>query len=291
MARKQEDNLKYFPLVVDFFEKDKRIRRLITKFGADGALYYIYILCKAYSNSYYVVYDDDFIEDAATDINCSTEKIALMTKYLLDKTLLDSTLFNTVKILTSHGIQHQYQESMKGKARDVDVNRSWWLLEEEETHEFIKVRPYDNKSEKKTDKSTGNTDKSTGNTTKEKRVKEKKREEIKLNEKRGEESFSPLSPSKEEVMEACRKSGYIYVDPERFYDFCKGKKLKGWEDMLGKWDREDRESFHAKNPPMTPQQMIIMMQDKGFTENDAAYAMVEARKRELKEERYGQQIP
>lgn len=167
MSRHRKAGLGYFPLDTGFFE-DKRIRRLTARFGADGPLFYIYVLCKAYASGYCVDYSTDFEEDAALDLGCSAEKIGLMLHYLLDKSLLDSTLFNTVKVLSSHGIQSQFQAIKKSLKRDVEVDSSSWILEKSETEGFIKVRHPENKSGINSDKSGINADKSGINATKEK---------------------------------------------------------------------------------------------------------------------------
>lgn len=172
MSRPKKDGLSYFPLDTGFFE-DKRIRRLASRFGADGPLFYIYILCKAYDNGYCIATDDDFAEDAALDLHCSEEKIELMLHYLLDKSLLDSTLFSTVKVLSSHGIQTQYQAIKKALKRDIEVDGDSWILNESETEGFIKVRQNENKSEKNPDKSGINCDKSGINPLKERESKVK----------------------------------------------------------------------------------------------------------------------
>ena len=152
MGRRLNSGLRYFPLDVGIFE-DKSIRRLRSKFGADGPMLYIYILCMAYRNGYYVEYTEDFAEDAAEDIGCTPEKIGLMVNYLLSKSLLDRTLFDTVKVLSSHGIQLQYQTSMKGLKRDIEVDGRLWILSKDETAGFVKVRLSENKSGENTDKS------------------------------------------------------------------------------------------------------------------------------------------
>lgn len=152
MGRRLNSGLRYFPLDVGIFE-DKSIRRLRSKFGADGPMLYIYILCMAYRNGYYVEYTEDFAEDAAEDIGCTPEKIGLMVNYLLSKSLLDRTLFDTVKVLSSHGIQLQYQTSMKGLKRDIEVDARLWILSKDETAGFVKVRLSENKSGENADKS------------------------------------------------------------------------------------------------------------------------------------------
>lgn len=175
MSRQKSNGLGYFPLDVDFFEKDKRIRRLIGRFNSDGALFYIYLLCKIYEHSYYIVCDDDFMDDAATDLRCSKEKIGLMLDYLLNKLLLDRKLFDTVKVLTSHGIQKQYQMSCKAMKRTcVDVDERLWILSSEETSELIQVHSVYDNSKKKDDNSGNNQDNSEKKAAKE--SKENKRE-------------------------------------------------------------------------------------------------------------------
>lgn len=159
MGRRLNSGLRYFPLDVGIFE-DKSIRRLRSKFGADGPMLYIYILCMAYRNGYYAEYTEDFAEDAAEDIGCTPEKIGLMVNYLLSKSLLDRTLFDTVKVLSSHGIQLQYQTSMKGLKRDIEVDGRLWILSKDETAGFVKVRLSENNSGENTDNSGENTDKS-----------------------------------------------------------------------------------------------------------------------------------
>lgn len=242
MSRQCKTGLSYFPLVVGFFE-DKRIRRLIARFGADGAAAYLYLLCRIYEQGYYVEYTDDLVDDAALDINCSPEKIGLVVSYLLDKSLLNNKLFSTVKALSSHGIQTQYQEAMRKLKRDVEVDGKFWLLNEDETLGFIKVRPFENKSEKKADKSEILSDKS------EKKAL-KKRKENKRKEKESIEAFQP--PTLQAVIDYCkeRKSS---VNPKKFFDYfdvagwidSKGNPVKNWKQKLITWENNEREKEAA----------------------------------------------
>ena len=183
MSRTATNNLDYFPLDVGFIQ-DSRIKRLRAKFGSDGPLYYLYVLMRCYGEKgYYVELTEDFQEDAAADLGCSIEKIGLMNSYLLNKSLLDDTLFSTITVLSSHGIQSQYQKSVKSLRRDIDVDGRIWILEKEETEPFIKVRSFANKSSNKGDKSCKKDDKSSDYDTN--KIKGNK---IKLNESKGNES-------------------------------------------------------------------------------------------------------
>ena len=192
---------------------------------------YLYILCTAYGGTgYYVPYSDDFVEDAALDIGCTVEKIGLMVSYLLDKSLLDGTLFNTVKALSSHGIQTQYQLSKQGSKQLIEVDSKFWILEKSETREFIKVRLNENSSEKK---AVSSEKKST------KESKENKRKEKESNVLR----FTP--PALKEVTEYCsqRKNG---ISPQRFIDYYEargwkysgGVAMKDWRAAVRLWEQK-----------------------------------------------------
>lgn len=195
MSRTKREGMKYFPLDVDFFS-DKRIRRLISNFGADGAAYYLYILCQVYEKGYYLPYSQDFQEDAALDLQCARDKISAMTEYLADRALLDERLLREERVLSSHGIQAQYQESMKLLRRDVEVEPGRWILDELETLAFIKPRTEGEAPGEAADKSGENADKSCKNA-----LKEKKENKNKL---KGKEKQAP-SPAGAVSMEALRR--------------------------------------------------------------------------------------
>lgn len=212
MSRTADWSLKYFPLDVAFFE-DKRIRRLRSKFGAEGPMLYIYILCHAYGGTgYYLPYTEDWVEDAAEDIGCSAEKIGLMLHYLLDKSLLDSTLFTTVKVLSSHGIQAQYLRSKKGSKQTIEVDARLWLLSESETAGLVKVRHFSETSEK----IPFNSEKKGFNSEK-KATKESKVNKTKLKGKEECAHAPCAAPSLEEVCLYNKELG-SKVDPVKFYE-------------------------------------------------------------------------
>lgn len=237
MSRTKDDGLSYFPLDVGYF-KDERIRRLAGRFGSDGPLFYIYVLCRIYENGYVIVMNDDFTEDAALDVHCSTEKIGLMLEYLLSRSLLKAlpvdTSLGTVTYLTSHGIQAQYQKSARGKKRDIEVDDTLWILNSSETEGFIKVCPSENKSRKKDDNS-GEKAINPGNKPQSK-VKEKKVKESKV------KRIDP--PSRDEVRAYARSRGSS-VDPDRFYDYfsegnwidSKGNPVLNWKQKFITWEK------------------------------------------------------
>lgn len=199
MSRTKKNGLDYFPLDTDFF-KDDRIRRVAVRFGADGPLLYIYILCRVYRDGYAVELNEDFLEDAALELHCGIDKVAEIIRYMTDRSLLSQIQTESRTFLTSHGIQKQYQQSMSGRKREVFVDSDLWILSDFETEKFLqKVTKYD-KSEKYDYKSEiydDNSPDSPGNGTQSKiksktKIKEDKREKenIKEKEKEAEKNIS-----------------------------------------------------------------------------------------------------
>lgn len=275
MARPTKIELDYFPLDCRLNDRMKLIE---AEFGLAGFAIIIKIFQKIYGGKgYYCEWNEEVILLFAREINAGGNIVSEVIEGALRRGIFSKEMYDKYGILTSERIQTTYFDAASRRdcinIDDRYLLISYTLLPENVSRNGVNVN--------RNPVNVGNNP--------QKKRKEKKREEKKLNEKRGEEVTPP--PSLNDVRECCKQFGYIYVNPERFHKFISGKKIPEWRDHLAKWDREDRESFLAKNPPMTPQQMIIMLQDKGFSENDATYAMVEARKRELKEERYGQQIP
>ena len=177
MARPKKQGLLYFSFDTDFFYSDRRIKALRSRFGNDGIVLYIWILCEAYKDKgYYLVYDEDCIDNMITDLGLTEGFIEQVMEYLASRSLLIkiSTLAGPVTTITSPGIQKRYQEAMKGQKRTVDVYSEIWLLKKDETASFIKVTQKVAISEK-------NPSISEKNPLKEKKIKESKVKENKTN--------------------------------------------------------------------------------------------------------------
>lgn len=157
MARPQKKGLDYFPFDIDFFD-DVKIKIVRAKFGSDGVLLYIYLLCTIYKNGFYIVCDDDFRYVISDDLGMSEDKIGQMLSFFLKRSLFDDTLFKADKILTSTGIQRRFQEAVKQRAskNPVQVSEKLWLISKNETMSFIKVCPVGGYSENNEDYSENN---------------------------------------------------------------------------------------------------------------------------------------
>ena len=109
MARPKKSGLSYFPLDTDFFDNDSRIKILKARYRADGIMIYVYLLCEIYKNGYYIQVDDDLEYIIASELGVSVDKVKQVLNFLLKKSLFDSKLFSSDKVLTSAGIQKRFQ--------------------------------------------------------------------------------------------------------------------------------------------------------------------------------------
>lgn len=143
MARPKKSGLSYFPLDTDFFE-DNKIRILKARYGNDGMILYIYLLCGIYKEGYYMQVDDDFEYILSDDLGMDQNKAKQVLNFLLSRSLFDNTLFQSDKVLTSAGIQRRFQLAVKERARKnpITVGR-YWILSKEDTEPFIKCTLFD----------------------------------------------------------------------------------------------------------------------------------------------------
>lgn len=154
MGRPRKQGLDYFPVDTDIYD-DFGIRVLISKYGCDGIGVYTYILSKIYrGKGYYIEHTEDLELIASQDLRMSREKVRQIIAYLISRSLLasiTSTLAIPVTVITSTGIQRRYQEAVKVRASKnaVEVRAEFWLLTDEETESFIKVKSFLSNSEKK----------------------------------------------------------------------------------------------------------------------------------------------
>ena len=252
MARPQKKGIDYFPFDVGFF-KDRKIKALKGRFGADGIMIYIFLLCEAYDEEYYIQADEEFIDYAAGELSMSFEKIGQVINFLCRRSLFDNTLFTSDKVLTSHGIQRRFQLAIKTRAQKtpVEVERKYWVLNESETEPYIKVVKNYGSSEKNSSSSEKNPDFSEKNSYK---VKESKVKESKVY-MGSENSSEPSSPKhkygeyknvllSDEDMEKLKTefpNDYLNrIERLSAYVASTGKKYKNHLATIRNWARSDK---------------------------------------------------
>lgn len=140
MARPIKKGLSYFPFDVDIF-KEVKIRILMANYGANGVLLYIYLLTAVYNNGYYIKCNEDLLYVASADLGVSPQKAREIIQFCCKRSLFDDALFRKRQVLSSVGIQRRYQEMVKARAvkRTVKVQGELWLLDCDETKNFITV--------------------------------------------------------------------------------------------------------------------------------------------------------
>ena len=175
MARPIKKGLSYFPFDVDFFT-DLKIRCLRGKYGIDGVMLYIFLLCAIYSAGYYITYDDDLIYIVSDELKISENRTRLIFDHLINRSLLNCISVDSVKVLTSASIQRRYQEAKKSSRKDIEVIEEFWVLKKNETWSFIKVRPFKNYTCKNPDYTCKNPDYTCKNDTKKSKEKKSKEE-------------------------------------------------------------------------------------------------------------------
>lgn len=184
MARPIKKGLSYFPFDVDIF-KDVKIRILMANYGANGVLLYIYLLTAIYNNGYYIKCNEDLLYVASADLGVSPQKAREIIQFCCKRSLFDDDLFRNRQALSSVGIQRRYQEMVKARAvkKTVKVQGKLWLLDCDETKNFIMVCSPEGEQDINCINSVINGSKSQINTTN-----KSKENKSKINESKEEES-------------------------------------------------------------------------------------------------------
>lgn len=243
MGNLKSEGFRYCQQDTDTFF-DAKIRTLIARHGCDGYALWDYIKQAAYrEHGYYMEWTEDRQDLASADLYMSYEKIGLILDYLLRRSLLVDVSGKSrsgVKVLTSHGIQVRFQQMSKAMKRSPIVEKSYWVLSEDETLDMVSFAQKSENSGMIGQNSGIKADNS--GICEQKKIKEK---EIKLNKKR-ERTFVP--PTEEEVTAFCRENGYA-VDAGRFVDYNNSigwmvgnRRMTDWQASVRNWERRDAEA-------------------------------------------------
>ena len=119
MARPKKENLDYYPKDTSQFS-NRKIRRLLSKFGAKGYLIYEYILMLIYGGKgYYILVDNNLAFDISDYLNydISEELVKQVISSCIEYELFDIEKYEVFATLTNKNIQNNYILARRGETK------------------------------------------------------------------------------------------------------------------------------------------------------------------------------
>lgn len=136
MARPNKTGLDYFPFDVDFFA-DEKIAAISGEFGIKGEITVVKLLCAVYRNGYFILWDEPLKYKLLRDLpGVSAELLDQIINRLVKWGFFDEGLFNSVKVLTSRGIQKRFFSITRRRGLSIDAK---YLLAENGRNGVIDV--------------------------------------------------------------------------------------------------------------------------------------------------------
>jgi len=131
MARTAKKGLEYLPLDVNIFS-DIKIIKLRHKCDEDAPMIFIALLCEIYREGYYIKWDEDFAYVLAEKTHKSEDYINEVLNVCFEVELFDEEIFAQYRVLTSQGIQRQYNQIGEKSKRTGRVKEYSLLFSPEE---------------------------------------------------------------------------------------------------------------------------------------------------------------
>lgn len=131
MARPVKPGINYFPFDTNFFS-DLRIRKLIRYQGGQAITVYLMLLCSIYRNGYYIRWDDSLPFILSELSGYDEEFILTVIGCCFDIGLLDQSLYESDRVLTSRAIQMRYHTICTQSHRTNTIS-DFSLIKSEET--------------------------------------------------------------------------------------------------------------------------------------------------------------
>ena len=290
MGRPLKTGLEYYPVDTDIFS-DIKVRKLIKYHSAAGFTVYSFLLGMIYRNGYYLDYDQDLPFIVSDALGMPEEDVKNIINGCLDVRLFDEKHFSYNKILTSKGIQERYHFVCQASKRSTTITK-YNLVSSEETpviSEQIQVSSEKNKQ--KLISSIVSSEESTQS-----KVKERKVNKIKVEERKGKESENAgISSGSPPPDFSNSKNGIedLSLKAENENKKKPGRAArKDTSELLSLEDWGDRERFDAAMPEDWPEAKkehywfaLLIHSNKGNKyKNWALTAMNWARKDEKNEE-------
>lgn len=135
MARPRKTGLDYFPFDVDFFEDDK-LTAISVQFGIKGEIAAVKLLCAIYRNGYFIEWKESVCIKLLRELpGISESLLEQIVRGLVKWGFFDKALFDTARILTSHGIQRRYFSISRRNRRSGQGGELPYLLVDDGTSE------------------------------------------------------------------------------------------------------------------------------------------------------------
>lgn len=133
MSRIAERGLDYTYLDVNILQ-DRKIRKLRRRQGPDAPYVYIALLCTIFREGYYIKWDEDTTLDVADAIGYSEKEVSDAVDGCIEVGLFSAEMYKEHQILTSTGIQKQYNLVCQKSKRKAQVSEYSLLIPSEEMH-------------------------------------------------------------------------------------------------------------------------------------------------------------
>lgn len=131
MSRPDKIGLDYFPLDVDFFE-DEKIGAISGEFGLKGEITVIRLLCAVYRNGYFALWEDKLKMKLLKGLpGVSEDLLEQIVNRLVRWEIFDKNLFDSVRVLTSQGIQRRFFAATR-RRRHMGLVKEYLLVNPEE---------------------------------------------------------------------------------------------------------------------------------------------------------------
>lgn len=126
MARPRKTGLEYFPFDVDFFE-DEKIVAIAGEFGLKGEITAVKLLCAVYRNGYFIEWSEMLRMKMLRSLpGISPELLEQIVARLVKWEFFDKHLFDSVRVLTSKGIQRRF---LNGSRKRLKMQQyPYWLI-------------------------------------------------------------------------------------------------------------------------------------------------------------------
>lgn len=125
MARPIQEGLGYFPLDTNFYQ-NRKIRRLMRAQGEKSLGVWVVLMAMIYADKgYYLNFDKDVCFDIADVFGVTEGAIEEFVKAAINARLFNSYMFDHYQVLTSKGIQEQYEKITKDAKRKNTIKEEY----------------------------------------------------------------------------------------------------------------------------------------------------------------------